>query len=432
MAKGKRDLLDDIIDIQSDWNSLSHAGEDIVSQLAANPEDEVIYNPDDYRERPRANSIYCASAVMRDNHVCSRCVEACPIHAIRIEGNTVCVDDTCMRCGLCVPACPTEVLQVRGNAPMALYDKIARIAAAYEQCYITCTRALGRLPEANEVLLPCVGIMAPEIWFNLLCEFPNLSVYLPLGICDECGATSGEEAYSCAIADAEEWSGEAVGLEISEADLNREQKRAYKRSQFVSSMTQAGTRLVSRSVPVLAGAQAVANRLQAHTKQIASMQHLLDKSVGTTGPHGPRRQLMRRRRLLMAGLQRFPDLADEMRLPFPDVDMGVCTSCADCAKACTIHALQLDETGRVIVEKAFCVNCGACARVCTQNAIHMTEYTCEELVVPDEEAQRRARAKARAAKMRKQGKKTLGSGLDMLEGLANNPTTSNKGTKKKR
>ncbi len=418
MAKQKRDLLDEIIDIQSDWDALSHTGDDLVSQLAAEPEEERFFDPADYQERPRANSTYCAAAVMRDMSVCRVCKDVCPVDAIVIDGAMVRVSDACLRCDLCVAACPTEVFQIRSNAPLALYDKVAKVAAAYEQCYITCTRALGRLPEANEILLPCVGAVAREVWFNLLCEFSNLSVYLPLGICDECRTTTGEETLGEAIADAEEWSGESVGLEVDEADLLREQKRAYKRSQFVSGMTQAGTRLVSRSVPILAGAQAVAKRLQAHTKQINDLQRSLDNAVGTQSTQSRRRMLTRKRRLLLAGLQRYPDLAEEMHLPFPSLNADICTMCGDCAKACTVHALELDSNGRVHVERAYCVCCGSCAQACPEGAIQMREDTCEELVVPDPEAEKKARQKARAAKARKESKKTLDKGLDILEKLA--------------
>ena len=418
MAQKKRDLLDEIIDIQSDWNALQHTGDDLVSQLATDPGEERFFDPEDYKERPRANSTYCASAVMRNPGLCHRCKDVCPVDAITIEGATVRVGDGCMRCDLCVAACPTEVFQVRKNPPLALYDKVAKVAAAYEQCYVTCPRALGRLPEANEVVVPCVGAMPREVWFNLLCEFPNVSVYLPLGICDECRTTTGEEALGDAIADAEEWSGESVGLEVDEADLGREQKRAYKRSQFVSSMTSAGTRLVSRTTPVLAGAQAVAKRLAAHTQQINDLQRALDGAVGAQSTHARRRMLTRKRRLVLAALQRFPDLADEMSLPFPDVDPDRCTMCGDCAKTCTVHALQVDDGGRVHVERAYCVCCGSCAAMCPEQAITMVSHTCEDLVVPDPEAEKRARQRARAAQTRKKSKQALEKSLDMLESLS--------------
>ena len=84
-------------------------------------------------------------------------MDVCPVDAITIHGASLRIEDTCCRCGLCAAACPTETFIVRKNAPLALYDNVARVAAAYEQCYITCPRALDRLPKENEIVLPCVG-----------------------------------------------------------------------------------------------------------------------------------------------------------------------------------------------------------------------------------------------------------------------------------
>lgn len=419
MAQKKRDFLDELIDIQSDWSALSRTGDDLVGQFVDDPSEAPVYDPADYKERPRANSTYCVTTVLKNPEACSRCTDVCPVNAIAISGATVRIGEECRKCGLCSAVCPTEVFQVRKIGSMALYDQVARVAAAYEQCYVTCTRALGRLPKDNEVLLPCVGAMSRELWFDLLCDFPNISVYLPLGICDRCRTTTGEETFSDAIAEAEEWSGESVGLEVDERDLVREQKRAYKRSQFVSGMTQAGTRLVSRGMPALAGAQAVAKRLQDHSRQITSMQVALEKAVGAQSAQKRRRILTRNRRLLMAGLQKYPDLADEIILSFPEVDVDLCTMCGDCAKACTVRALEISKEGRVTVEPPYCVNCGACKVACPEGAISLTNKTAEELVVPDEKAEERERQRARAARLKKKGEKGLKAGLDALEKLAN-------------
>lgn len=420
MAAQKRDFLDELIDLQADWSALSHKGDELVEQFTTDPNELPEYDPDEYMERPRANSTLCVSGVSRNPDACDRCMVVCPIDAITLNGASLRIDDACRRCGLCAAVCPTEAFQVRKNAPMALYDKIARIATAYEQCYITCVRAIDRIPEPNEVVLPCIGALSRETWFDLLCDYPNLNVYQPLGLCDDCKVITGEEAFSNAIADAEEWSGESVGLEVDEADLVREQKRAYKRSQFVSSMTQAGTRLVSRTNPALAGAQAVANRIRNHSAQITELQKTLERAVGSQNTQSRRRTLTRNRRLLMAGLQKYPDLAEEILLPFPQVDAQRCTMCGDCAKACTVRALEIDKTGRVLVEPAYCVNCGACAVACPEDAIAMMIANAEDLVIPDEKAEERAAARKRQARLREEGKKTLDKGLDLLESLADN------------
>jgi len=183
-------------------------------------------------------------------------------------------------------------------------------------------------------------------------------------------------------------------------------------------MTQAGTRLVTRGNPALAGAQAVANKVRAHSNQITELQKTLERAVGSQSSQSKRRMLTRKRRLVMAGLQKYPDLAEDMLLPFPQVDVQRCTMCGDCARACTVHALELDATGRVLLEPTYCVNCGACAVACPESAIVMVTQNAEELVVPDEKAKERERQRARTQKLRKTGKKTLERGLDLIEGLA--------------
>ena len=418
MAAKKRDFLDEIIDIKSDWNALSHRGDEIIDQFTNEAEDLPLFDPEDYKERPRVNSTYCTTAITKNEAACRRCMEACPVDAISIEGTSVRVQDACIRCGLCVAICPTEAFVVRRNATIALYEKIARAAATYEQCYLTCPRALNRFPQENEIVLPCVGAISREVWFDLLCDYPNLNVYLPLGICDDCEVVTGEIAFSDTIADAEEWSGESVGLEVDEADLTHEQSRAYKRSQFVSSMTTAGTRLVTRGNPALAGAQAIAKRLQNHSLQITELQEKLEEATGKKTAQNKYRMLTRKRRLVMAALQKYPDLAEEMSLEFPVVDSSACTMCGDCTKACTVSALEMDASGRVTVELPYCVNCGACAVVCPEGAITMRAQSVEDLVVPDPKAEERQRQRRRAQKIREEGKKKLDKGLSIIEGLA--------------
>jgi electron transfer flavoprotein alpha subunit len=43
---------------------------------------------------------------------CGECVEACPIAAIKLEGDVAEILDTCNFCGLCVTACPVEAIEL--------------------------------------------------------------------------------------------------------------------------------------------------------------------------------------------------------------------------------------------------------------------------------------------------------------------------------
>lgn len=420
-----RDMIDDLIDIQSDWRAVSNPLGNIAGTLAANPEDVKVFDPSEYKGRPRANSLFCVRVAARDEAACSRCLDVCPVSAIAIEGSSVKVDDSCRKCGLCTSVCPTEVFLVQKIMAKALYDKVARVASAYEQCYVTCTRAMGRLhrlPKDNEIVLPCVGAMSAELWFSLLTEYDNLSVYLPVGICDKCRTTTGEECYVNQIGQAEEWSGRSVGLEVDEAALNHEQTRAYKRSQFMGSMANAGKSLVAASNPALAGAAAVANKIKRHSNQIYEMQRSLERTVGEKTQANRRRILTQNRKATLTALQAHPRLARRLDLKVPACDASLCTMCGDCLKACPQHACDLDAQGRFSVEPAYCVNCGACAVACEEGALTMVSCDPAALVVVDEEAERKKRAVARQhakiAEAKERGKKQLNKVLDGLERLA--------------
>lgn len=418
----KRDILDDIIDIQRDWNAMSHSTDgikdSITSSLMGEESGRKVFDPQDYKERPRANSLYCANVSSKNPDACNKCLVVCPSDAITIKGSTVKVSNDCRKCGLCVGICPTEVFNSRNGAKV-LYDKIARAASTYEECYVTCTRALKRNPKPNEILLPCVGMVSKEVWFSILTDYGNVSVFLPLGICDRCRTTTGEEAYSDAIAQAEEWTGESVGLEVEKRDLNHEESRAYKRSQFVSNVAEAGTRIITRGNKPLAGAAAVAKRIQDHTQKLTDLQHSLEKAVGAQTSNSRRRILLQKRKLTIAALSEYPELSHGMRMEVPECDASLCTLCGECANACAVHACELDANGHFSVEPAYCVNCGACVAACEDGALTMVPKNADDLVIIDEEKLRqKAAAQAKIDKAKEKSKKTFEKGLDVLEHMA--------------
>ena len=418
----KRDFLDDLIDIQSDWQALSNPLGDIADQLAMDPGRRKVFNPADYKEKPFANSNRCLRTASGRDDVCSRCMDVCPVHAITIHKQSVAIGEDCRKCGLCAAACPTETISTRRHMPRQVYDKIARVASAYEQCYVTCTRALKRLPKDNEVVLGCVGSISRDLWFSLLADYDNISVYLPVGICDRCKTTTGEEFYCDAIGTAEEWAQASLGLVADESEMTRELTREYKRSQFMSSAVHSAERLLTRTNPALAGAKAVANKIQAHASRLDQLQRQLESAVGAKTSNNRMRMLTQNRKLMMGALQHDEGLAKYIDLQVPVCDSSKCTMCGECAKVCTTRALDLDMNGRVTVASSYCMSCDACVVVCEEGALSMGPMDVRELVVPDkaaEEARRKkAQAKAEAQKYIEQGKQQLNRAADVLEGLS--------------
>lgn len=412
----KRDMLDDLIDIQQDWEKVSNPLGDLAGSLV-DPSKAHVFNPADYKGRPRTNSVYCTRVVSGRSDVCHRCLDVCPVNAIDIGDKTLKITDDCRECGLCMSVCQTEAFQLPKHMSKQLYDRIARIASAYEQCYVTCTRALGRYPKDNEVVLPCVGLLTAELWFSLLVDYDNISVYLPVGICDRCQTTTGEELYVNNIGTAEEWSGYSVGLEVDESKMTHELTRAYKRGQFVSNMARTGTRALMAGSPALLGAKAVADRIKRHTLKINDMQHSLEETVGGKTSQNRRHVLTQSRKLVLSTVQDSPALATVFKLEVPACDSSLCSMCGDCVKTCPLHACDLDQRGHFSVEPAYCVGCGACVKACEDNALYMTLADPADLVVPDPNAAKTAEQRAMVQKAKEQGRAKIGKYLEALEHL---------------
>ena len=413
----ERDFLDDLIDIQDSLQVLSNPLDALMGSLSIDPNTDKPFEPMDYKEIPWSNANRCLRCASGKAEACSRCLDVCPVDCIDIHNQSVRIDDeACLQCGLCVAACPTEAFNTRRHTSRVLYDQVARAASAYEQCYITCTRALGRKPEGNEICLPCVGMLSADIWFSILTDFDNVSVYLPLGVCDRCRTTTGEEAYTQAIATAEKWTGATVGLEVDGNNLNHNFTRAYIRSQFISNAMNGAERLVSASTPILAGAKAIADRINDHARSLDKLQTQLDDVMGLRTTDMRQSMLTQDRRLVMGALQHDPELAPYVKLEAPIWDSSKCTVCGDCKNTCTTHAINIDERGKLTIKMPFCVNCEACVIVCPEpGALTMVPMDTSELVVRDRKAEETARLEAMA---RRKARFMFDTGKEQLKHLA--------------
>ena len=417
----KRDLFDDLIDISKDFGALKNPLTGVTDALMGiDSPDAPQYNPDDYKERPRANTLPCL-ACKSEKSSCTACVDVCPVDAIEVDDGSINIADTCRKCGLCVGVCPTEAFVSVNLAPKKLYDKVAAAAAAYETAYVTCTRALKRMPRENEVVIGCIGDVTPETWFSLMVDYPNVSVYLPLGICDKCKNTTGEETLGDHIAQAEEWAGTGMGLEVEPGDLTCAKRREFERKEFMDKIMKSTGLAVSAMNPAVAAVTSVAQRMKEHSKRISDLERTLNAACGVNTERR-RRILTQGRQLMLTSLRSRPELAENISIRLPECDYMACTLCGDCVRMCPLHANDLVNGGRFTVEPTYCVGCGLCAEVCEAHALTMVEHPGEELVVPDPEAEKKAaeaaKARAEAAKLKQEGKEKLNKLLDKVEKLA--------------
>lgn len=417
----QHDLFDDIIDISKGISALKNPLGGVTDVIMGTGEQEAPqWNPADYKEKPRGNSIPCLLCNYEKSS-CRACIDACPVNAIDIEEFSIDIKDMCRKCGLCTSVCPTEAISAKRLQPKRLYDAIAGAAAAYKTAYVTCTRALRRIPRENEVVVACIGDVKPEVWFSIMADYPNVSVYLPLDICTACRNAQGEEMLGDAIATAEEWSGRGMGLEVDAKALTCEKSRAFERKEYFDKIKQTTGLAMAKLNPAAAAVTTVSQRIKEHTKKLSALERSLSASTGANSLKR-RRVLTQSRQLLLSTLQAHPELAPNVRVSVPECDFERCTLCGDCVEACPLRACDLVGSGTFTVEPTYCTGCGLCAEVCQPGALKMVERDGADLVVPDPEAEQRAaeqaRAKAEADKMKAEAKKKLDSVLDRVEKLA--------------
>ena len=403
----EHDLFDDIIEISKGFDFLKTPLGGVTDALEPSAPQ---WNPADYKERPRGNTIPCL-ACKNEKSGCTACMDVCPVNAIEVEEDAIEILDSCRKCGLCAAACPTEAIISPRLAPKNVYDDIVSAATSHETAYVTCTRALTRMPRENAVVVACVGDITAETWFSVLADYPNVSVYLPLGVCDKCRNTGGEDILGEAIAKAVVLFGFGLLPPLFLIVVRLYMEKIARTTGLT----------VTKLNPATAALASVTQKLKAHRHQITQLERTLNTMCGTTTTKR-RRSLTHGRQLVLSTLQNHPELAQNMQVSTPECDFDKCTSCGECGNVCPPFACVLVGSGRCALESTYCLGCGACVKVCPEHALKLVEHDASTLVVVDPEAEEKAAQKAKAheeaEKVKAEAKAKLDKMLDQVEKLA--------------
>lgn len=365
------DLLDDFIAISKSIDSVKQQLGGVTDELMGKDPVEDSWDPIAYREEPSTHAQNCVACI-DESASCRNCVEICPTDSIRIEDGGIEILKDCRRCGLCVGVCPTAGLTLTRYQPVDLYQRIGAIAASGEAAYVSCPRAFKKKPDEGIVIVPCVGLIPPEVWASVLLDYPNVSVYLPLGICDDCNNVTGEDAYVEAIGTGEAWSGVNLGYEVDHADLKLDKKRSVERREFVDKFMKNAGMTAAKTNPLTSGLARAYEKLDGHRAALSNIGMVLDRIEGKTEI---RRILTGKRRLLLVGLKNNPDRAHHVHVKLPAWDAGLCTAgdgCRVCEELCPLNAISIEKSA-VTVSPAYCTGCALCADTCPEGALSMVD-----------------------------------------------------------
>lgn len=293
---------------------------------------------------------------------CSRCVAACPLGAISVEGAHPSLDAShCARCGICLHSCPTGAFSQHLPPENTLVFSAAQLGTAPITVACSLHPHPGRTPTACDTVLVhgrCLAALAPDHLLALT-KGGERTVWLDDSPCTACplGQSAAMLAHNVDGANALLSShGAAARIYLAEragAERSTRPRRA-----------------------------AVIDARQPHLSRrgfFGMVRHLAGE-YASGAEVAPSSSLPPARSRLLAQLQTLPPAdasVDTESLPFANVAINpdACTACGLCSRFCPTGALSFsngDGVFQIDFAPAACVDCGICSLACPTQALHYT------------------------------------------------------------
>ncbi|MDO5043693.1 MAG: 4Fe-4S binding protein [Coriobacteriia bacterium] len=355
------DFLDDLIGMSKEFDKLKNELSDMGSSILGEEPERLVWNPSDYKEYPKVNPERCVRSIF-EGASCTRCLDICPTDSISFEDGYPEILKDCRRCGLCVQTCPNNALYITKYSPDALYRKVSQVAGVQHTAYVTCTRALGHVPEAAQIVLPCVGLISAEVWSAIKLDYPNIAIYLPIGICDKCKTITGEEAYVNEVSLAEVWTDSTMDLVVSEDEMVLETRRDVERKNFIGNAAKSVGLSAAKVNPLTARLARTYEKLEAHQLKFNEINKTIDRLVGVK-TNEKKRYLTPERQLVLTTIKSHYELAERMHVLIPDIkDASLYDEeeILEVVDACPTGALDYEDE-KISIEALYCTGCDLCA-----------------------------------------------------------------------
>ena len=283
---------------------------------------------------------------------CSRCIDICPGHAIRVPASK----DTpggvkltiskgfCVDCGLCTAVCPTAGLTVMEPAMRTLRKRLRRASQVAPQdghFYITCVETGLAEKDPCVVEIPCLGMLTWEMWVNLMLDFPNLGVYLPGDLCNRCKAKDAEGLIVDAVCRAQDIVGREVSLVETMRELDFTNSAGMVDPKRVEAFSGMGSGLASimkdiTSAPEDEMPSEEMGQTDSRKMRIRLRKEIMaEKGENTPGLKGAEElggTLTPARWSVIDAIMRFPEVAPNIQLDGIEIAQDACTRCGECAQ----------------------------------------------------------------------------------------------------
>jgi ferredoxin len=348
-----------------------------------------------------------ASLCLRETNAassCSRCLDACPGHAIRLPKDAATPGGTklalskgfCIDCGLCCSACPTSSSILLEPTPRRLRHMLkvaqANAGGSGRTLYLTCIETGLAAEDPSVVEIPCLGALTPEVWVSLMLDFPNLAVYLPGDLCGRCKAKRAEGYIVDSVVEAQG----IVGRDLPLVELRQELEFTDSKGRLLSEsdepFSEIGSGLgdivhdithgpaddgLSEEEHCNSDMRKTRTRLR---KEITAAEG--EQTPGLQGAEGLTGTLTVQRATILDAVMRFPQIAPNVKLRGVRANMELCTRCGSCVAGCPLGAASMDEDG-VHMNRLVCVDCGLCEELCEPKAIVKVTTRVEDLLLAD-------------------------------------------------
>ncbi len=278
---------------------------------------------------------------------CFRCIDSCSSGALSLKNNQVEFDrDTCSGCMRCFAVCPSEAFIARE------YDLDKQFNSLSDQSQVIFTCPQQNLPNAEAMIVPCMGMFSIELLFFLGMTGPPL-ISFNVSNCPGCENKRASDLFLKSLGHLEKYASALLNtrfivlIESAEEKTDNKDDRRY----FISTLANS---LIS-----------------------ATSSQLLAKSEIPSEPISINRRVPKKTQLIKLLFELADKESKDLLLTLCTHQINIssdCTLCPLCTGICPTGALKIEgfnEGKQLMFNKIRCSGCELCVTFCKDKAISL-------------------------------------------------------------